>query len=328
MQKRGLKDVKRRNRHVILSKVMEHGGLSRIEIAHETELAASTVSTLVSDLLEEGLLVEAGTVTTAGRSRTELAINPQFGSIPVIEVSRRDVCVTCFNMALEPLYSATLSKQFLSGNELLNLICDRIRLWQKSMPPIMGIGLLFQEDMRSSDFNVMYSTGFSSANISLREALMTRFRVPVEEQYSTVYTITDALMPESDPAARNSAHISVGTRVVASVFQEGKPVPIRDSFCEAFAGPLDQHETAPQSALSHYLSRLVTLLCMMFRLDMVYLSGLTPSQDSVAEELLELLAQQLPKGQLPHIHLLRPRTKDEDFSAMAGLIRKNILMAR
>lgn len=328
MQKRGLKDVKRRNRQVILSRVMEHGGLSRIEIAHETGLAASTVSTLVSELLEEGLLVDAGTVTTAGRSRTELAINPNFGSIPVIEVSRRDVCVTCFNMALEPLHSATLSKQFLSGNELLNLICDSIRLWQEAMPPVLGIGLLFQEDMRSSDFNIMYSTGFSSANISLREALMTRFRVPVEEQYSTVYTVTDALKPESDPAARNSAHIRVGTRVVASVFQEGKPVPIRSSFCDAYAGPLDHAETAPQPVLSQYLSRLVTLFCMMFRLDTVYLSGLTPSQDGVAAELLELLSQQLPKGQLPHIHLLRPRTKDEDFSAMAGFLRRTILIGR
>lgn len=328
MQKRGLKDVKRRNRQVVLNKVMEHGGLSRIEIAHETELAASTVSTLVADLLEEGLLVEAGTVTTAGRSRTELTINPGAGSIPVIEVNRRDVCVTCFNMALEPLHSAVLSKQFLSGNELLNLICDCILSWQEAIPPIVGIGLLFQEDMRSSDFNVMYSTGFSSANISLREALMTRFRVPVEEQYSTVYTVTDALKPESDPAARNSAHLCVGARVVASVFQEGKTVPIRTSFCEAFAGPLDNRGTAPQPALSQYLSQLVALLCMLFRLDTVYLSGLSPSQDGVAAELLEQLSHQLPKSQLPHIHLLRPRTRDEEAAAMAGLIRRSILMAK
>lgn len=328
MKKRGLKDVKRRNRQVILSKVLEQGGLSRIEIAHETELAASTASTLVADLLEEGLLIEAGTVTTAGRSRTELTINPGFGTIPVIEMNRRDICVTCFNMALDPLHSAKLSKQLLSGNELMTLISDCIRSWQETMPPILGIGLLFQEDMRPSDFNVMYSTGFSSANITLREALMTQFRVPVEEQYSTVYTVTDALKPETDPAARNSAHISIGARVVATVFQEGKPLPIRSSFCEAFAGPLDNRETVPLTVLSQYLNKLITLLCMMFRLDTVYLSGLPQSRDGVADDLQALMEQQFPRGQFPHIRMLHPGTKDKGDAAMANLVRRNILMAK
>lgn len=60
MQKRGLRDVKRRNRHVIIQSIMDSGLLSRVEISQKTGLAPSTVSTLVAELLEQGLLTEGG----------------------------------------------------------------------------------------------------------------------------------------------------------------------------------------------------------------------------------------------------------------------------
>ena len=60
MKKSGLQDMKKQNRRVLLQTVLEHESLSRIEIANLTELSPSTVSGLVSELLEEGLLVESG----------------------------------------------------------------------------------------------------------------------------------------------------------------------------------------------------------------------------------------------------------------------------
>ena len=54
MQKRGLKDIKRQNRHVILQTVLDNKKLSRVEIAQKTELAPSTVSTLVAEMIEQG----------------------------------------------------------------------------------------------------------------------------------------------------------------------------------------------------------------------------------------------------------------------------------
>ena len=67
IRKRGLQDVKRRNRQVIIQSILENDGLSRVEIAQKTELSPSTVSTLVSELIGEGVLAESGShTTTAG----------------------------------------------------------------------------------------------------------------------------------------------------------------------------------------------------------------------------------------------------------------------
>ena len=126
LRKRGLKDVKRRNRQVILDAVLEHGGLSRVEIAQKTELAPSTVSALVTELLSENVLMEAGSVTTAGRSRTELTVNPEYGAMAVIEISRRETCVTWFDMLLRTLRTDVISRRYVAGNELLTLITNHI----------------------------------------------------------------------------------------------------------------------------------------------------------------------------------------------------------
>ena len=330
MRKKGLKDIKHRNRQVIVESIIENGGLSRIEIAQKTELAPSTVSSLVSELLSEEVLVEAGTVTTGGRSRTELTVNPRHGSIVVVEIGRRETCATCFDMTLSPVETVVLSRHYLSGNELLERIVTCINSWQEKIPALLGIGLLFQEDMRESDFRVIYSTGISSASITLREALMTQYRVAVEEQYSVSYTVTDALSKEENTEARNSAHISVGNRVMASVVLEGKPVPIRSNFCEEFALAAHQkgthHTNGNLSALVQTLGDLITVLCLLFPLETVFFSGSDLPAENLAEDLCRLAEQRLPHGQLPQLRFLRPVPAGNSSTVLARQVLKKILI--
>lgn len=329
MQKKGLKDVKRRNRKVIVEAVMESQGLSRVEIAQKTALAASTVSTLVGELLADGILTEAGTVVTAGRSRTELTVNPAYGSIAVVEIGRREINMTCFDMVLKPIKTAVLSKYYVSGNDLLELITRCIRRWQEEFPPILGIGLLFQEDMRESDFRVIYSTGISSASITLREALLTQYRVPIEEEYSLRYTVTNALVQEQDLDTKNSAHISIGNRVLAQITLEGREVPVRSGFCEELMPVMSrayaEYGSEP-ARLTSYLVNLIALLCTLFPLDTVFVSGsLLPSEETVQE--LQLRTQQkLPHGQVPQLKFLRPEPPKDGNVVMARQVLRKILV--
>lgn len=326
MRKRGLKDVKRRNRQVILEAVMEQEGLSRVEIAQNTGLAASTVSTLVGELLSEGVLTEAGSVVTAGRSRTALTVNPAHGSIAVVEIGRRESRVTAFDMALKPLGTTVLSRRYISGNDLLERITRALGDWQDSLPPILGIGLLFQEDMRESDFRVVYSTYLSADSITLREALVTQFRVPVEEEYSLTYTVSNALAQEADTEARNSAHISVGSRVLARVTLEGREVPLRSSFCQELLPALDQADSAPTQSLLEGLMQLILLLCTLFPLDTVFLSGAALPGENALEHLTQQVARTL--NQAPRLRFLHPESPGEGTAVMARQVLRKALVNR
>lgn len=332
MRKRGPKDIKRRNRQVIVETVMEESGLSRVEIAQKTELAGSTVSSLVGELLDEGILTEAGTITTAGRSRTALVVNPEFGSIAVFEIGRKESSATCFDMALNPIRSQVLTRRYEAGNDLLRLISECVDAWQQEVPPIVGIGLLFQEDMRESDFRVMYSTGFSSASITLREALMTQYRVPIEEEYSVLYTVTNAMAQAQEPEARNSAHISIGSRVLAHVKLEGREVPLRKNFCEELAVAMDweaPRETADSYAgMLPFLSKLIAVLYTMFPLDAVVLSGGSPMPEEVLRQLQQRACGKIPEDSIFHLRFIQLEPVRAGNQLLAKQVMRKILLAR
>ena len=328
LHKRGLKDVKQRNRQTIVNSVMENNGLSRVEIAQKTELAASTVSTLVMELLNEGVLIEAGSVVTAGRSRTELTVNPEYGCMAVIEIGRRETRVIWFDMLLTHIRTDVLSRRYVAGNELLSLITNHIYEVQRDLPPLAGLGLLFQEDMRESDFRVMYSTGISSASITLKEALITQYRVPIEEEYSIAYTVTHALAEETDLDARNSAHISVGSRVLASVTLNGMDVPLRNDFCEELASVLEKQEGHTSGGISkaEYLSRLIAMLCMMFPLETIFLSGKALPAEATEQEIHRSTVRMLAHGRMPRLKFLQPMSRANGSDAMAAQVRKRVLV--
>lgn len=337
IRKRGLQDVRRRNRQVIIQTILDHDELSRVEIAQKTELAASTVSSLVSELMAEGVLVESGCrTTTAGRSRMGLTINPHFGAIAVVEIGRKEACMTVFDMALQPIATDVLAKRYLSGNELLDTINRAITVHTQDTIPLAGIGLLFQEDMRESDFRVMYSTGIASANITLKEALMSQFRVPVVEEYSQVYTVKQALADHTDPAIRDSAHISIGSTVVVNVTVEGRPVPIRSDFGDNVASVLKEPEYTgdeicekPKLArISLQISNTIMLLCMIFSLNTVLISG----ADAFDKELLHILNLQLREKltdeKMPHLQLLYKKQMQHWDGVFAQRMRTAILAAQ
>jgi len=231
-------------------------------------------------------------------------------------------------MALKSIRSRTLARTYVAGNDLLALINSCIDSWQQEVPKILGIGLLFQEDMRENDFRVMYSTGFSSASITLREALVTQYRIPIEEEYSVSYTVTNALAAEQEPATRNSAHISVGSRVLASVTLNGAEVPLRSDFCEELACVLERQDKNGKEGISvgEYLSNLIALLCLMFPLETVFLSGEALPPEEAVDELYQTMGEKMHHSAMPCLKLLGLVPQKQGSTVMAAQVRRKTLV--
>jgi predicted NBD/HSP70 family sugar kinase len=85
--------VKRINRSVLLRLIRARPGLSRAQLAGQSGLTKSTVSTAVRELLDEGWLMEAdtvsgsGTASRQGRPSTPLQINPRSRGLAGVEVA-------------------------------------------------------------------------------------------------------------------------------------------------------------------------------------------------------------------------------------------------
>jgi predicted NBD/HSP70 family sugar kinase len=99
-----VRDMRRSNRSVILTSIYREGPLSRYELGHQTSLSAASVSNLVGELLEEGIVEEAGSVESdGGRPRVLLRVAPGFGYVVGAEVGETRVRVELFDLAMNVL---------------------------------------------------------------------------------------------------------------------------------------------------------------------------------------------------------------------------------
>lgn len=231
MRKKNLHSLRKANRRLVLGLLAEGAPLSRAEIAERTGLSASTVSTIMSDLLAEGLVHDTGdTESTGGRGRRLLGINPACGVMAIAEIQRQRTTVSFHDMGLGRLGARTLEVPIKpgSGDRLLQAIGDCVSAFAHCSPTpggLAGIGLLFDDQAIASDVTVLYSTGFDEASISLRQALITRFKVPVVEESAQACSARELVAAHLDNS-RSWAHIALGPRITLSLTTEEGPAPI------------------------------------------------------------------------------------------------------
>lgn len=231
MRKKDLHSLRKANRRLVLGLLAQGAPLSRAEIAERTGLSASTVSTIMSDLLAEGLVHDTGdTESTGGRGRRLLGINPACGVMAIAEIQRQRTTVCFHDMGLGRLGARTLEVPIKpgAGDRLLQAICECVSAFAHCAPApggLAGIGLLFDDQAIASDVTVLYSTGFDEASISLRQALITRFKVPVVEESAQACSARELVAAHLDNA-RSWAHIALGPRITLSLTTEKGPAPI------------------------------------------------------------------------------------------------------
>ncbi len=98
------RDLRRQNRAALLSSLYLRGPISRLDLVAESGLSAATVTNVVADLINDGVVAEAGSVESdGGRPRTLLAVRPGFGNVIGVDVSETHVEVGLFDLALSTL---------------------------------------------------------------------------------------------------------------------------------------------------------------------------------------------------------------------------------
>ncbi|HEX8629285.1 MAG TPA: ROK family transcriptional regulator, partial [Catenuloplanes sp.] len=102
--RRTARDLRRGNRFDILRRLYRTADVSRHEIAHDTGLSFATVSNAIGDLLELGVLVEAGFVSSGGgRPRALIAVNADRGALIGVDVAETYVHAEAFDLRLRSL---------------------------------------------------------------------------------------------------------------------------------------------------------------------------------------------------------------------------------
>ncbi len=97
-------DLRRVNRGNLLRPLFLDGPLNRIQLGRITGLSSGGVTNLCAEMLEEGLIVEAGHERSqGGRPRVQLEVNPSFGTVVGVEVGEGGIRAECFDFRLHAL---------------------------------------------------------------------------------------------------------------------------------------------------------------------------------------------------------------------------------
>src|SRR5581483_6358958 len=96
-----VRDLRRDNRAVLLSSLFFEQPQSRPDLSAATGLSPASVSNVVRELIDEGIVVEAGSVDSdGGRPRVLLQVNPDYGYVIGVDVGEFRVRVELFDLTM------------------------------------------------------------------------------------------------------------------------------------------------------------------------------------------------------------------------------------
>ncbi|WP_248964399.1 ROK family transcriptional regulator [Sphaerisporangium perillae] len=135
------------NRAVVLEAIQVSDGISRVQIAKHAGLTAQTVSVIVRKLLEEGLVVEDGSLpSSGGKPRTILRVDPAAGYAVGIHFDPGEISYVLADLAGQPVTVLhTDVRPGLSPEEVIRQMARTARdmLRHAGVPDhkVLGIGL-------------------------------------------------------------------------------------------------------------------------------------------------------------------------------------------
>ena len=99
-----MRDVRRANRASLLTDLFHGGRQSRQELGDTTALSQASVSNLIGEMIDEGLVEEAGLVgSDGGRPRALLRVAPGYGYVAGADVGETRILVELYDLAMSRL---------------------------------------------------------------------------------------------------------------------------------------------------------------------------------------------------------------------------------
>ena len=94
-------DIRRINRSTVLRRIYQGRSMSRQELSQHSGLSPATVTNVVVELLQEGIVLESGIeASQGGRPRSILTINPHYGYFIGVEVGETRIRIELFDLTL------------------------------------------------------------------------------------------------------------------------------------------------------------------------------------------------------------------------------------
>ncbi|MCR8641316.1 ROK family transcriptional regulator [Paenibacillus sp. N1-5-1-14] len=183
--------MKEINRSTILSMLQREKALSRAEIAQTTKLSATTISSLVDELIAEGFIVELGEKSSpgAGRRAIMLEISRDNGFVISIGLGNRIFYGTLSNYHNDVIAEITVPAVIGHENVLecirtcVSKLAAKANIQDLSM--IKGIGIASPGIVDESNETITYSRSLGLKDFEIARELQAYYPIPIHVMNDT-----------------------------------------------------------------------------------------------------------------------------------------------
>jgi predicted NBD/HSP70 family sugar kinase len=181
MLKATRQQTKEHNTSLVLKTVYQQSEISRAEVARVTRLTRTTVSDIVSELIEQGWLEETGVGSSAGgKPPILLSVREDARHILCLDINGQELRGALVNVRGKICRRESLALEGRTGETALeNVIQLAGALMDGASVPLMGIGIGAPGLMDTDRGIVRRSLYLDWSDVPLKKLLETRYHLPV-----------------------------------------------------------------------------------------------------------------------------------------------------
>lgn len=249
------KQPNRYNRRLILDQIRQGTDLSRSDLVRLTGLSKATVSAIVAELIETGLVQETGNQNPSasnnwgGRPRISLSLVPDANFALGAEVTTEECRVVLTNLHAEPIkrIARPVGTSDLSVQALLQILEECVTAVTADVEParILALGVCVPGIVDSAAGVVTLSVILPWKNVALAQELRQRFAFPVAVFSRGNAATWGERWYGAGRDVDNLLYVRVGTAIVSGLVMGGQPYLGRNYG----AGELGHMTVQPDGAL-------------------------------------------------------------------------------
>ncbi len=229
MEKATRQHTKEHNRALVLRTIFAHEQISRAEIARVTKLTRTTVSSIVSDIITEGLVEEVGVGTSyGGKNPILLSLVEDSRWMIGLDLSHNEFRGAIVNLRGVICDVIAMSIEGYDGDDALEILYQIVdRLIKKAAThPLLGIGVGTPGLVNTQEGVIINAVNLNWKDLPLTHLLQERYNLPVyvlnDSQAAAIgeKTFGKGYSPEESMVLINIRHgIGSGIIIHGSLFQ-------------------------------------------------------------------------------------------------------------
>jgi len=216
--------IKEHNKNLVFRTIFQFEPISRVEIARRTRLTRTTVSQMVAELMEEGLVAERGVVSVGvGKPRTMLGIVEEARSFIGLDLSNEVYRGALFNLRGRVRHLQEWPLRDPQGEGALAHVFELVDALLAAAPsPVLGIGVGTPGLVDIERGIVHQAVNRGWVDLPLKDLLSQRYGLPVYVANDSHMTALAEYRFGAGVGARHLVVIKIGEGIGSGVVLDGR----------------------------------------------------------------------------------------------------------